>query len=136
MTVKEIDDEMQRLRNLRYELEKQEISEFKEQAKQNIGRCFIVNGQYIKVIGIPQEEYRLSGSPIFNRYQYPALFLGYDVDEEPIIPFYYNTLFSGVWGNGHDMLHSEVKEISKEEFKQKFEQVLHQFIEKYIVEDK
>lgn len=97
MTIKEIEAEMQRLRNLRDELSKQEISEFKERAKENVGRCFVVNGNYVKVIGIPQEQWKLSGRPIFNEYQYPALYLGYDEDNN-VIPFYYDTLFSGVLG--------------------------------------
>lgn len=131
MTTKEIDAEIQRLKDLRYELEKQEISEFKEKAKGNVGRCFIVNGQYVKVIDIPTEKHQVSGSPIFNRYQYPALFLGYDIDEDPIIPFYYNTLFSGVWGDGHNMIQPQVTEITQAEFNQKFEQLLQQFKKKY-----
>lgn len=105
MTIKEIEAEIQRLRNLRDELSKQEIAELKERAIDNVGRCFIVNGRYVKVIGIPQEQWQLSGRPIFNQYQYPALYLGYD-EENSVIPFYYDTLFSGVWGDGHDLLMS------------------------------
>lgn len=63
MTIKEIEAEIQRLQNLRDELSKQEIAEFKEHARDNVGRCFIVNGRYVKVIGIPQEHWQLSGRP-------------------------------------------------------------------------
>lgn len=119
MTIKEIEIEIQRLRNLQDELSKQEIDEFKEQAIKNVGRCFIVNGKYVKVIGIPQEQWQISGRPIFNRYQYPALFLGYD-EENSVIPFYYDTLFSGTWGDGHDPLNKEVREISNSEFMEEF----------------
>ncbi len=126
MTIKEIEAEIQRLQNLRDELSKQEIAEFKEHARDNVGRCFIVNGRYVKVIGIPQEQWQLSGRPIFNQYQYPALYLGYD-EENNVIPFYYDTLFSGIWGDGHDLLNKEVQEISNAEFMEAFEQRLQEF---------
>ncbi len=126
MTIKEIEIEIQRLRNLQDELSKQEIDEFKKQAIKNVGRCFIVNGKYVKVIGTPQEQWQIYGRPIFNRYQYPALFLGYD-EENSVIPFYYDALFSGTWGDGHDPLNKEVREISNFEFMEEFEQTINVF---------
>ena len=44
-----------------------------------------------------------------------------------MIPFYYDTLFSGIWGEGHDLLNKEVQEISNAEFMEAFEQRLQEF---------
>ena len=44
-----------------------------------------------------------------------------------MIPFYYDTLFSGIWGDGHDLLNKEVQEISNAEFMEAFEQRLQEF---------
>lgn len=112
--IKEIDEQIQILRNRRYELEKLEISEFKQDARKNIGRCFKVNGQYVKVIDIPQEEQTLNGT-IFNQYQYPALYLAENASE----PFYVETLFSAAWGVGNDTA-NQYEEISPKEFELAF----------------
>ena len=122
MTIKEIDKQITELRNLRYEAEKKEIAEFKEKAKANVGRCFLINGsRYAKVIDIPQEEPTMTGFN-FNQYQYPALFLG-----SRKRPFKFDTLFSAAWGEGHDCLNTDYKEISSEEFQTKFDEILDDF---------
>ena len=122
MTIKEIDKQIQELKNQRSKLEKQERKQFEEQAKSNIGRCFIINGkQYVKVINIPQDEWDLSGHRHYNSYQYPALYLS-----DELVPFYEDTLFSGAWGIGNS--HGETyKEITPEEFNSEFENRLNEF---------
>lgn len=132
MTIKEIDRQIQELKNQRYELEKQEREEFKKEAIKNVGRCFIAEGQYVKVIGIPQEEYDRIGECHFNQYQYPALFIGVNTKTfktklEDIVPFYEDTLFSGAWGVGNNIFNKEYKEITQEEFNAKFDIVLREF---------
>lgn len=132
MTIKEIDKQIQELKNQRYEIEKQEREEFKKEAIKNVGRCFIAEGQYVKVIGIPKEEYDSVGRCIFNQYQYPALYIGvntkpFEINFNNIVPFYTDTLFSGAWGVGHNILEKEYKEITQEEFNAEFERVLQQF---------
>lgn len=122
MTVKEIDKQITELRNLRYEAEKNEIAEFKEKAKTNIGRCFLINeATYVKVIDIPQEIPTMTGFN-FNRYQYPALFL-----RNKKHPFEFDDLFSAAWGEGNNVLDTDYKEISKEEFQTKFDEILDDF---------
>ena len=122
MTINEIDKQITELRNLRYEEEKKEIAEFKEKAKTNVGRCFLINGsQYVKVIDIPQEEHTMTGFT-FNQYQYPALFLGNRKH-----PLRFDTLFSAAWGDGYECRGIEYKEISKEEFQIKFDEILDAF---------
>lgn len=122
MTLKEIDKQINELNNKRRELEKQEREKFKEQAKVNIGRCFIINNKkYAKVIDIPKEEYTMT-SVRFNEYQYPAIYL----DETEDVPFYYDNLFSGAWGIGNDFFDT-YKEITQEEFNMEFDRVMQKF---------
>lgn len=117
-------------RSLIYECD----DEFLEQAKVNIGRCFFdrSTGTYVKVIDVPQRKwFNHSGNEI-NRYQYPALFIGKNLDEEYcVIPFYTDTLFSGAWGEGH-YPNNPYKEILKEEFDKQFVKAIEQFKEDII----
>lgn len=130
-TVKEIDQEISRLQAMRLDLYIQEIATFTEKAKENIGRCFIVDGKYAKVLDVPQTEY-MRTKVDFNRYQYPALWI--DSNSKELIPFYEDTIFSGYWGDGNDPLHSSVQEISNVEFKKEYLRVLHEFQTKIGVE--
>lgn len=130
-TLKEINQEISRLQAMRLELYIQEIATFTEKAKENIGRCFIVDGKYAKVLDVPQTEY-MRTKVDFNRYQYPALWI--DNDSKTLVPFYEDTIFSGYWGDGNDPLHSTVQEISNEEFKEEYLRVLHEFQTKIGVE--
>ena len=130
-TVKEIDQEISRLQAMRLDLYIQEIATFTEKAKENIGRCFIVDGKYAKVLDVPQTEY-MRTKVDFNRYQYPALWI--DNDPNELVPFHEDTIFSGYWGDGNDPLHSSVQEISNEEFKKEYLSVLHEFQNKIGVE--
>ena len=125
MTLAEIENEIERLQNLRKELLKEEVARFKKQAKQNVGRCFIVGGRYTKIVDVPQERYEVTGLPVFNRYQYPALVLGYD-DEEDIVPFHMDTIFSGIWEDGCNS-EQEAIEITQDEFQTEFEYYMRQF---------
>lgn len=115
MTLKEIDDKISELNIQRKALEIAEREEFKEKAKENIGRCFKINGHlFAKVINAPQEEYTKS-SVYFNGYQYPSLFIN-----DNKVPFYQDTLFSGAWGIGNDCI-NKYEEITPEEFAAEFE---------------
>lgn len=126
-TIKDIDQQIMELKARRRELYLKEITEFKEHAVANVGRCFIIDGRYVKVLDVPQEEHTRAGID-FNKYQYPALFLTDDIRE--LVPFCEDTIFSGYWGEGHDPLHSIVQEISNEDFEKEYHRVLQQFQEK------
>lgn len=115
MTVKEIDSQILKLKNQRFELEKKEREEFKEKAKVNIGRCFKVGNAFAKVIDVPQEVVTMTGVH-FNEYQYPALYI-----DDSEIPFHKDTLFSGAWGVGHNIIGTIYEEITPEEFAAEFE---------------
>ena len=125
MTIKEIDDQIRELTNRRYELKKQEIEHDKQEARKNVGRCFKVDGIYAKIVGIPRETYTMRGGVNFNRYQYPAVYLC-KCQKDNIIPFHEDTLFSGAWGDGHDVRHT-YEEISRDEFQAEFDRRLQQF---------
>lgn len=118
MTTKELDEKISQLKLQRKELEEKEIREFKIYAKRNVGRCFIINRQYCKVIDVPQEEQTKTGVN-FNKYQYPAIFL-----LEGLVPFEEDTVFSGAWGDGHNFVGRESKEITKAEFEVEFQKRL------------
>ncbi len=121
MTLKEIDDQMLKLQILRKSLEKEEIRKFQEEAKKNVGRCFILNGNYLRIIDIPREQYDLSGHCHFNPYQYPALYLGHDCDNDDIVPFYCDTVFSSILGEARDTRNMRFREISEKEFVAEFD---------------
>ena len=128
MNIKEINKQIHELERQRRELEKKEIEEFKLEAVNNVGRCFIINGKYAKVIDIPQEEWDMSGNWHYNKYQYPALYLS-----DELVPFYEDTLFSGAWGVGNNIL-NDYTEISPEEFEIEFEKKLDEFRNKILNE--
>lgn len=128
MNIKEINKQIHELERQRRELEKKEIEEFKLEAVNNVGRCFIINGKYAKVIDIPQEEWDMSGNWHYNKYQYPALYLS-----DELVPFYEDTLFSGAWGVGNNIL-NDYTEIPPEEFEIEFEKKLNEFRNKILNE--
>lgn len=126
MTLKEIDDKISELTQLRKELEKQRRKEFQKNAQKNVGKCFKINGrEYAKVIDVPQEEWTRTHYT-FNEYQYPALFL-----TNEIIPFEKDTLFSGAWGVGHNDPWTTYEEITQEEFTEEFEKRVQKLREIY-----
>lgn len=130
MTVKDIDNQISLLRQQKNELLREEVKEFQKRAQKNVGRCFIINDStYVKVIGVPEIEETKIG-PRINMYQYPAIRV-----ESDVVPFYYDTLFSGAWGEGSNMIGVKFQEISPEEFEIEFNRRLEEFRER-ILENK
>jgi len=141
LTVKEINEKITELKTILYSAKQREIKELKEKAKKNIGRCFITNGNYAKIIDIPKEEYtRLDIN--FNQYQYPALIIGHDPRKKSydyvkfetvqdifpfrdVIPFYYGTFFYDENNKNHPLY--KYTEITPEEFNNEFDRVLKEF---------
>lgn len=131
MTIREIDAEITRLRNLRYEKEKQEIADFKIAAQQHVGRCFKTDGCYVMVLGVPMERLTKTGID-YNRYQFPALFIRHTkgfkrhkISHEYLEPMDVENLFSGAWGDGHNILEKKYEEITPDEFYSYFCEALH-----------
>lgn len=126
MTLKEIDNEISKFKQLRRELEKQERKEFQKNAQKNVGRCFKINGSiYAKVVDVPQEQWTKTHY-LFNEYQYPALLL-----TNGTIPFEEDTLFSGAWGVGNNDPWTTYEEITQEEFAEEFEKRVNKLREVY-----
>ena len=123
MTIKEIDTQIAELRRKRRDLELQERNEFLANAQTNVGGCFRVGNEHMKVIGVPKIEQHMTGES-FNKYQYPAIYLTKDE-----VPFMIDTLFSAAWGVGRDMQHS-YQEITQEEFNIEFDKTLKEFSDK------
>lgn len=121
MTLQEVDKKISELHILRKSLEKMEIRKFQEKAKKNVGRCFILNGNYLRIIDIPREQYDLSGHCHFNPYQYPALYLGHGCDNDDIVPFYCDTVFSSILGESKNTRNMSFREISEKEFMAEFD---------------
>lgn len=106
--------------------------EFLEKAKVNVGRCFFntTDHVWIKVIGVPVPEVQYLGYRL-NRYQYPAIFIDTAPEniKDTLIPFYQDTIFSGVWGEGSRVVDKEYIEIPHLEFDEQFAKVVKQFTE-------
>ena len=75
MTLKEINDEISRLRNIARELENKEREENKELARKFVGKCYKSDsGSIVKIIGIPRTLLMLSGER-YEENRFPAVFL-------------------------------------------------------------
>lgn len=75
MTLKEINDEISRLRNIARELENKEREENKELARKFVGKCYKSDsGSIVKIIGIPRTLLMLSGER-YEENMFPAVFL-------------------------------------------------------------
>ena len=133
MTIREIDDEIERLRNEKYKLEHEAIAEFRPYAQTNVGRCFSVNNTLVKVIDIPEDD-SYNRNYFYNKYQYWGLYLNADINgtRESIIPFYEDNVFSGIWGEGNLPSHIKCEEITKEEFNKEFIKRLDEFRERIL----
>jgi hypothetical protein len=127
MTVKEIDEQISKLRQQRHALLRTEVEEFQKEAQKNIGRCFLIDDSiYVKVLDIPRIVETKTG-PEINKYQYPALEL-----RGKVIPFTYTTLFSGAWGVGNNILGTKYTEVTAEEFEAEFNRRIEKFKERVL----
>ena len=124
MTIKEIDEQIENLKAQRQVLQEQEILNFQEQAKKNVGRCFSSKEGYYKVIGIPQREFTHNMRWEFNECQYPVFCISNNNEDDA--PFYYDTIHSSAWGDGCYQ-NLQYSEISTEEFNAIFEKKLAEF---------
>jgi len=112
---KQINNEWTELRNKQYNIEKEYLELLQEKCKENIGRCFKkLRGEkivsYCIIINIDQLKSQLNGSPLFNEYQYPALWFNYPYKNSKM-PFYEDEIFSGAWGKGSSFVY-KMKEVS------------------------
>lgn len=128
---KKINNEWTELRNRQYNIDKEYQELLQEKCKENIGRCFKkLRGEriiaYCIIIGIDKPKSQMNGLPLFNEYQYPAIWFKYPYKGSKM-PFYEDEIFSGAWGKGNNFVDKlndvSYKEITKEEFLSKFNEV-------------
>ena len=128
---KQINNELSELRNKQYTIEQQYQILLQEKCKENIGRCFKKSKgekvvSYCIIIDIDKAKVQINGSPLFNEYQYPALWFNYPYKNSKI-PFSSDDIFSGAWGKGNNIVDKlndvSYVEISKGEFINKFNEV-------------
>ena len=135
---KMINEEWTDLRNKQYNIEKEYLDLIKEKCKENIGRCFKkFRGEkllsYCIIINIDKPKSQMNGLPLFNEYQYPAIWFNYPYKNSKM-PFHVDDIFSGAWGKGNNLVDKlndiSYLEISKEEFLSKFNEINQAWIEK------
>ena len=117
------------------DLKRRQLELRKEKARLNIGRCFkeICDGKairYWRIINIDKTYYHLTGVS-FNEYQYPSLVFNVNSQEIEMIPFYEESLFSGVWGQGNSyLIENTFIEITKEEWIAEFKRINNEWIKR------
>lgn len=117
IAIKEIDNKIVDLQDEQRNLYGQRNEAFKKEAQKHIGRCFKINGEhYVKVVGVPEEQFDMNMRLCFNEYLFPAIFLD---NEEGCVPFVYDVLHSEAWGVGGIGM-SKYEEISQDEFNAEF----------------
>lgn len=132
MTLKEVNDEISRLRVLQRELQQEEWDKQKEQARKFVGRCYKDSrGTFLKIISTPIETWDAFRTA-YDSYKFPALFLkrpeplkeSYyktDINLDEFLPCYCNTVFLNYNDNFIDLFNKEYKEISQAEFAAEFD---------------
>ena len=137
------DERLKQLKELKSKQLKLEI----EICKQNIGRCFkklnhegtVV--QYIKIIDIDNDDYKLNGTSTLNKRQYRAILFNnpklINFNECDTIPFEKDYIHSSVWGEGNEfMAHfrkTKYKEITLNDWNESFIELNNKWV-KYITE--
>ena len=141
MTLKEVQNEISRLRSIEKQLEKEEREKHREAAQEFIGRCYRrTDGVVLKIVSTPVEVWDMYRT-IYNQYQFPAVILQYpdqisnrqyksnSIDE--FTPCYCDTVYlnidHGIVGSPMDK-HS-YQEISQEEFAAEFDKCIESFKE-------
>lgn len=121
--IREIDHQMTALREERRSLEKAVMEEQQKKLQAAVGLCFrLENGDYVKIIGVPQEKLYKAGRN-FNEYQLPVLKIGakkqYSIERyEEDIRIEEDTLFSRA-AHSKDVvscLKREYQSVTPEEF--------------------
>ena len=114
------DERLKQLKELKSKQLKLEI----EICKQNIGRCFkklnhegtVV--QYINIIDIDNDDYKLNGTSTLNKRQYRAILFNnpklIKFDKYDIIPFKEDRVHTSIWGDGNYFLSQLKKHTYKE----------------------
>ncbi len=106
--IKQIDTDIAELRRQREDLVRQDREEFVARAKEEIGRCYKVNGVCAKILAVPRA---------FSRDDFPAILLAPDphLFQETLVPFH------------EDDIRLPAEPVSDEEFEHEFNRILCDF---------
>ena len=135
---KQINNEWTELRNKQFTIEQEYQELIQERCKKNIGRCFKkLRGEnvvsYCMIINIDKPKSQMNGSPLFNEFQYPAIWFNYPYKNSRM-PFYEDDIFSGAWDKGSNIVDKlndvSYLEINKDEFISKFNEVNQAWVRK------
>jgi len=85
------------------------------------------------IINIDKPKSQMNGSPLFNEFQYPAIWFNYPYKNSRM-PFYEDDIFSGAWDKGSNIVDKlndvSYLEINKDEFISKFNEVNQAWVRK------
>lgn len=110
-----IDAQISELQTQRSNISHKYREAVQQEAKKNIGRCFVVNGKMCKIIEEPKEKWDPWMHPSFDENCYTALYISRD--PEDVIPFYVDDL----------RVSASCTEVSPETFETKFDEKLREF---------
>lgn len=142
MTLKEVQNEISRLRSIEKRLEKEEREKHKAAAREFVGKCYKrSDGVVFKIVSAPIEAWG-GFRTIYNECQFPALFLKYpsDIEDEiyiihgvdEFVPCYCDDVYLDI-NKGAPGLPGEFnysyQEISQEEFAAEFDKCMEAFKE-------
>ena len=134
MTLKEINAEISRLKELQRQMREDEINKHKEMARKFVGKCYRTSdGSIFKIIGIPRTRLTMMDM-IYNQYQFPALVLQYPdkpretyiSDDEDFVPFCYKEVYFNVW-NDKSKTKLRFHEMTKEAFDARFNECFERY---------
>jgi len=126
--IKDIDKQIQELRNKRYKLNEDKVVLDKKESKNKIGKCFKRTDKdtlsYLKIIDISEENYEIHGGSNFDENLYPTIMFKYPYDSskypfiEEDLRIYNDRIFiPGFIDKG------DYEEITSEEYMEKFKEV-------------
>ena len=141
MTLKEVRNEISRLRSVEKQLEKEDREKHKDAAREFVGKCYKrSDGVVLKIVSIPIETCDCCTTN-YNQYQFPALFLQYPsgindrryeiVGIDEFVPCYCDNVYldvnRGVPGINATLREHSYQEISQEEFAAEFDKCIECF---------
>ena len=146
MTLKEVQNEIDRLNRIKRELEEQDRESHRQAAHQFVGKCYKSNkGKIAKVISIPRTIQHMTGTE-YNQYRFPAVFLNYPSalrdeciydDTDEFVPLYCDTMYLDITaetpGRNACFWEDQWDEITPEEFDAEFDKCIASFKEQISV---
>lgn len=127
-SIKEVEGQLQNLRNEKYRLKEDKIQLDKKESEKNIGRCFVRNNKgnlsYFKIVNTSEIEYEYRIGSSFDETLFPTIMFKYPYDnskcpftEEDLRINKHKIFIPGFLDEG------EYEEITNEEYIEKFKEI-------------